>query len=208
MRTTARLLTVVLAVVLASSIPWPARGQQPGIHSGSSQPSKKTDPRELRRRSDDLLRRARQAMEEGDLDAAGKLLAEAESLGAKYGALEFGDTPAKVRRDLERKIKGQSNRSLLSGLFVPWSHQSKGPRMASDPFQGRPTDSTAGAQLLNDPKTQAKSFLRLGRQLLEQGNLEGAVHYYHRAAAVKASFGPHEDSPERLAADIRKAGGR
>ena len=60
---------------------------------------------DVRHQSDDLLKRARQAMEEGDLSTAEKIVADCESLGVQYGTLHFGDTPSKVRADIEKRRK-------------------------------------------------------------------------------------------------------
>ena len=59
-----------------------------------------------------------------------------------------------------------------------------------------------------DAKSLAKSSILKARKELAQGNLAGAVYWYRRAAEQQASFGPNEDSPERLAADIRQMGGK
>ncbi len=44
------------------------------------------------------------------------------------------------------------------------------------------------------------------RRELAVGNLVGATAWYREAARQQASFGPQEDSPERLAADLRARG--
>jgi general secretion pathway protein D len=70
-----------------------------------------TNDTTARRQSDELLRLARSAMREGRLDMAEKHLAEAESLKVSYTGLlqRFADTPAKVRKDLE-KLAAKSGR--------------------------------------------------------------------------------------------------
>jgi len=171
---------------------------------GQSSSTTALNPREARRQCDDLLRRARQAMAENDLQAAETLLAQAESLHVEYSPLYPGDTPKKLRNDLQKRL-GRSGGSLLSpgrliGALLPGQH---GASVPSDPFAaGRATGTAA------DAKTQAKALVREGRRELAAGNLQAAAYWYRKAAALKASFGPNEDSPARLAADILRQGGR
>lgn len=71
----------------------------------------------------------------------------------------------------------------------------------SDPFASR---GPAGPQ---DPKTAAKSCLRRGREELSRGNLEGAAYWCREAELQRAQFAAGEDSPEKLALDLRRRGG-
>lgn len=61
------------------------------------------DPTARRRQCDDLLRKARQAMKDGQVAAAEEHLKRAEQLGVVYDNLfaRFVDTPEKVRKDLD-----------------------------------------------------------------------------------------------------------
>lgn len=154
-----------------------------------------------------LLHRARQAMSENDLDAAEKLLVQAEGLGIKPNPLNpFADTVAKVRRDLDQKRETAANPTLPSQRFSPISLLAKSePSTPSDPFAGR--DPGEVARQLNDPKSQAVSYLQRGRAELDRKNLPAATHWYHQAAQLGAAFGPDEDSPAKLAAEIRALGG-
>ncbi len=89
----------------------------------------------------DLLRRARQAMAENDLQAAESLIAQAEALGVEYGSFHLGDTPKKARRDLQRK-RSAAAPTKPSQIFSPFlGNKAKVP--ASDPFSGRPNDAPA-----------------------------------------------------------------
>ncbi len=91
------------------------------------------DSQDRREQASDLLRRARRAMAQNDLAAAESLISDAEALDVRYGFLHVGDTPKKVRRDLERKrdaARGSSRGAnhLLSQLGL----QKKATR--TDPF--------------------------------------------------------------------------
>jgi general secretion pathway protein D len=144
-------------------------------------------------------------MAENDLNAAESLVAQAEALGVQYSAFHLGDTPAKVRRDLERTRKAASTSPTRpSRLFSPLSLGSNG-APAADPFAARGHDS---ASLLPDAKSRAKSYLLNGRKELAQGNLSAAAHWYRKAAKQRATFGDDEDSPGKLAAEILRRGGR
>ncbi|MDO4569208.1 MAG: general secretion pathway protein GspD [Planctomycetia bacterium] len=57
-----------------------------------------------------------------------------------------------------------------------------------------------------DPKATAQKHLQLGRKALEEGNVEQALMWAREAQNLAATFGPTEDSPEKLIADAQKAG--
>jgi len=61
---------------------------------------------------DNLLVRVRQHMSAGELQRAEELLERAERAKPRYPVLHFGDTPSRVRRDLE---KLQSNQNTVEG---------------------------------------------------------------------------------------------
>jgi len=80
-----------------------------------------------RRRSDDLLARARQAIDEGQYDVAEKLIQRVESLKVAYNPLNpLVDTPAKVRRELQRKQSAASSSNAPNGLGRLFSPMSRG----------------------------------------------------------------------------------
>ena len=85
-----------------------------------TEPGKTLTDKEKRQISDDLLRRARQSMAEGRLDAAESLLSQAEAINARYNPLNpISDTPAKLRRDLSRKQASASGKSNGPERFFP-----------------------------------------------------------------------------------------
>jgi general secretion pathway protein D len=172
---------ICLAFMMVNGQLWGQNpAQSPGVGTSSS-------PEVLRRQCDDLLARARQAIAERNYDGAEQLLQQAESLGVKYPPLYLGDTPEKVRRALEN---ARGSRGTTAG-------------QVQDPFGARNlTESTP------DPKTQAKTYVRNGRMALIRGNLTEAAQWCQMAAALPATFGPEEDSPTKLAEDIRKMGGQ
>jgi general secretion pathway protein D len=84
----------------------------------------------------DLLRRARQAMGENDFAAAEALIAKAEALDVSYGTFYMGDTPKKVRRDLERK-QASASPTKPSQIFSPLGGNKNQSSPKSDPFGGQ-----------------------------------------------------------------------
>ncbi|MBL9081372.1 MAG: hypothetical protein JNK76_06170 [Planctomycetales bacterium] len=86
-----------------------------------------------RKQVDDLLGRARQAMNEGNLETADSLVGRAEGLNVSYGMFHTGDTPKKVRRDLEKAREARGGKPA-----------------AADPFAGR-TPTTLAAATGNAP---------------------------------------------------------
>jgi len=114
-----------------------------------------------RARADDLCRRAREAMAENDLAAADTLVAQAEALGVEYGFWHAGDTPEKVRRDLERKKQAAAGTvARPSQLFSPFSLGKKDHPTPTDPFLEARADRpevAAGIRPLPDPGQVARA---------------------------------------------------
>jgi general secretion pathway protein D len=67
-----------------------------------------------RREAQSLLAQSRKAMAEGDWNAAEALLKQAELMNADFGRLSFGDTPAKARKDLERRRPAAAKRATAA----------------------------------------------------------------------------------------------
>ncbi len=163
---------------------WADNGERPAVTAD-----------QLRAQCDDLLRRARQAMAENDLQAARALLSQAEALGVPYPPLYPGDTPQKLRRDLDRKtqtLQGGRGTGLL-GALVGRNEAS----VPTDPF------AAAGEQ-----KALARQYLMEGRRALAAGDFDAAAAWYRKAVELQVPFDATEDSPARLAADILRQGGQ
>ncbi len=199
--------TRIAVIALAAGVSlWSLRADGQSVRNGSLMGGDTSgqSAAEARRHCDDLLGRARQAMAENNLDGAEQLLREAEALGVHYPALYLGDTPAKVRRDLDRQRQAQSrNPTLPSQIFNPLAGAKK-KVPSSTPFDAAGADP---ATVLPDAKSVAKSYILRSRQELARGNMVEAIYWYQKAAAQPATFGATEDSPEKLAEDIRRMGG-
>ncbi|MHB1037739.1 MAG: hypothetical protein ACYC35_25030 [Pirellulales bacterium] len=145
MKTTLQTLAGCVTVALCFSTPL----AQAGVHSSAihflagsaalgqaSASSGRTEDR--RREVEDLLRRARQAMDQGNWEMAESCVARAEAANVQFGPLYFGDTAKKARRDLEKKRSAQDTAPKRpSQVFTPSQPQksaagAKG--AAADPF--------------------------------------------------------------------------
>ena len=133
------------AWAMGMSVAWAAApvGALAGAALAQASPAQGTWA-DARQQVDDLLRRARQAMAEGDLAAAEQLVTQAEALKVSYGPLHMGDTPAKARRDLEQKREASQSPTRPSQRFSPFATGASAP--GADPFAGRLPDAarTAG----------------------------------------------------------------
>ena len=213
MRTTARILVGWAAVVICQTgnvgfagPPCGANAVLIAAASTSQADASGLRSEDQRREAADLLHRARQAMAENDLDAAEKLVAQAEALGIQYGRFHLGDTPQKVRKDLNHKQQTSGGSPARpSQLFTPKIFKAKQSAPQVDPFAGHRTDSVAAE--ITDKKGLAVSHLLKARNELAQNNLPGASHWYRMALKQGATFTLDEDSPAKLAADIKRRGG-
>ena len=104
---------------------------------------------------------ARQAMAENNLAAADSLISQAEALDVQYGF--FGDTPKKVRRDLEMQRAASAAATKPSQLLSPLGLDKNQQAPGTDPFAGRldPPAGTADAgQVTPLPKVGVAGAMR------------------------------------------------
>lgn len=99
-----------------------------------------------------LLGQARKAMAVGKLAEAESALRQAESAKIKYPVLNFGDTPAKVRRDLV-KLTGKSSKG--KSLTGPRYAANSNDGAKQDPFKTKAAGGDTGKQLVGTPATPA-----------------------------------------------------
>ena len=146
MKTTARTLIGLIALLgclhfssaNAESLSFATEAILGQAAAAQAAPAKGLSEADKRRQSDDLLRRARQAMSEDRLDVADSLAGQAEALDARYNPLNpLADTPAKLRRDLNRMQASASGKASGPARFFPTlpfaKKQAKPP--AADPFK-------------------------------------------------------------------------
>jgi len=212
LKTTARMLPGLIAVALGASLARvsaePLTGDLgAGLERSGAARSAGLRFEDKRQQADDLLRRARAAMTENDLETADRLIAQAEALDVQYSPMYLGDTPRKLRRELDRKSPAAGRIAGRPGGTGVSRSMGSPDRTPVDPFAAREADLARGSVASGDAKTQAKLCLYKARRELGQSNVLAASYWHREALKYQAAFAPGEDSPEKLAADIRRAGG-
>jgi general secretion pathway protein D len=163
---------------------------------------------DARRAADDLLRQARKAIKDGDFAKADGMIGEAEKLGVKYDPLtaRFVDTPDKLRKLLEEAQSRGPQAQLPSSRFPALLPGQK-------PIGAAPADPLAALnrtnsveQLTDDSKSKALSLLKDARAALAAGDKFAALAAWQKAAALPAQYGPNDDSPQKVAFDLQRAG--
>lgn len=154
----------------------------------SQAPAQATSQPANRKQVDAMLAQARQAITHKDFARADALLAQADASGISYPVVHFGDTPARVRKQLEKAklafpqaVQGQTN------------------------SQSTETKPTFGSL---PPKAQVSRLLSASRELLKQGRLADAEQMAAAASQYnlpESDFAAGEDTPARLAWDLQKA---
>lgn len=178
------------------------------------QASPTADPRQ---QSTELLRRARQAIAEKDFVAAESLITQADSLGVKYSIFYQGDTPDRLRRELERG-RASVSPSRSGGMFS--GGREKAP--TSDPFAGHEIQPPTNQQVTPLPRVDnvspnvlppqagaaaakpSNSPLRTARLALAVGDLRRASEFVERAKAMRVNYQPSDDTPDKVEAAIRR----
>ncbi len=183
--------------------------------SGGSLWGQAAAPPNARRASDDLLREARAAIKQADYVRAEKLITDAEKLGVKYDQLtdRWSDTPDVLRKALASE-RGKAN-AVKSPFGIPaifGGNKPNEPGIPADPVAAaaQPANSqsmsAAADKIAGDQKSLAASHLRDARAALARGDKMAALASWQKAAAMPAMFAPNEDSTQRVADDLVRAG--
>jgi general secretion pathway protein D len=151
-------------------------------------------------------------MAENDLAAAGELIAQADALQVPYGVLFMGDTPRKLRIELDHRLKlaataPQAGRPL--DPFAARAGQGADPAAAGAEGAGRfpGTDSAmAAAPAGSDSnRLQSNGLLLSARRALAVGDVATAAAKVQQAKSLAVSYGPNDDNPARIEALIATA---
>ncbi len=172
-------------------------------------------PPNARRASDDLLREARAAIKQADFVRAEKLINDAEKLGVKYDQLtdRWSDNPDVLRKALASE-RGKAN-AVKSPFGIPaifGGNKPGEPGIPADPVAAavQPANaqsmSAAADKIAGDQKSLVASHLRDARAALARGDKMAALASWQKAAAMPAMFAPNEDSTQRMADDLVRAG--
>ncbi|MDX1946197.1 MAG: hypothetical protein SFU86_12430, partial [Pirellulaceae bacterium] len=214
MKTSVQLLTGALALSLAPLMCQGATPQASAWAVAAASASQAGSAADNRRQADDLLRQARKAIKEQRLDDADALIAQAEGLNVKYDPLtaRFIDTPPSMRALLTSERSKASGPQLPSSRF-PALLAGPAPKPQPQPTTTPPQDPfNLGAQrnvveqIAGDEKSRAAVLLKDARAALAAGDKFAALAAWQKAAALPAQYGPNEDSPQRVAADLQAAG--
>lgn len=179
------------------------------VHGGEDS-TPKTDA--IAQEVEGLLTQARQAMASGDLQQANSLVKRAEAAKVSYPVLHFGDTPARVRRDLDKLLartpKSKKRPQTIENKFAADKPGSQ------DPFLGKryqtATNPTGNIANLNVPAAsgskgqQAKANLLSARRALVVGDVDQAKLFLQQARQSGVVFDSASDSPDRVAQSIRE----
>jgi general secretion pathway protein D len=167
------------------------------------------------RSSEELLREARAAIKRSDFAKAETLITDAEKLGVKYNALtaRMYDTPDKLRRLLAEE-RSKANAASKSAFRLPslfGGAKQEPAAVPADPTMGaKPANpqavNNAVQQITDDGKSRAMMHLKDARAALARGDKMVALAAWQKAAAIKTTFGPTEDSPQRVADELVRAG--
>ena len=178
-----------------------------GTSSGSASQIKSiTD----RRTADGLLRRAREALNDGNVELAEWYVDRVEKSGIDYSAKmfqRFVDTPAKVREAITQSKSGQPLNSVASSNG---SVDVAPPTDLSQPTIPNGIPATGAATALEASvtakKSRATAQIERARNAMALGNTSEAVAWYHSARQLNAGFQLGEYGPVQLKNELLAAG--
>jgi len=159
----------------------------------SAKPSAEENPREL-------LKKGRALLAEGKLAEANQVALKVWSLNANWGLLE--DNPEKLRTDIAR---AQALRQPSTPAPVAVA-QAKPPVPPATPAPA--TTAVAAGKTTPSPKEDPRELLKKGRAFLAEGKLAEASQVALKVRGMDATWGLLEDNPDKLRADIVRAGGQ
>ncbi len=182
-----------------------------------------------RREADDLLKRGRQALKEGNLPDAETLLARAEALQVDYPVLTLSDTPQQLRRDLQRarNAAGEPSGAARLGNLLRGSKESvpaQDPFAAAGgsqpqqpaalpqqlaqgpmpPFAGAVAAQPASAPASDSARRQSDELLVSARRALAVGDTRRAATLVQQAKTLQVNYGLLDDSPAKVEGVISK----
>jgi general secretion pathway protein D len=162
-----------------------------------------------RQAADQWLKRARQAVKDGNLELADDYVGRAEKLNAKYDSFlsRFSDTPTKVRRDIAEAKSANKAAVPPSQRIAPSRPSSEAPANVVAGSRPANPDASRTVQTLTDDTTaRSRRFLENGRNALKNGEINEAIAWRQKAVTAGATFAPGEYSPADLARELQQAG--
>lgn len=181
----------------------------------------------------ELMDRARQAMKEGNLETAESLVERAESLKVNFSVFHYGDTPKRVRRELEKrkKARGGDQRAAAperrssqdpfrgrdeadrgaaeegGNAFPnesPFGTETELAPPAEDAAEGMPADEATVDEQGDSRRMQSDRLLLKARKGLAVGDIRKASEYAAQSKALRVAYEFREDSPDKVQAAIQR----
>lgn len=165
-------------------------------------------------RAQKLMADAKQAIAQGDLDQARQLATEAKQYEATFEL--FDDRPEVILTDIERRASRATSvpKASAKGNFGsddplnenPFSTQlsdNQGTRSLPDSAL-EPARNTNGGAAAKQRQQQANQLVAESRQLLKQGDLEGAREKAEAAQQLNVAFDLFSDQPEHVLSEIER----
>ncbi len=167
-----------------------------------------------------LVEEARADIERGQLELARKKALAAQDLEAAYGLLD--DRPESVLADLDRLMNGKSSSGKVRDLAANSPAKSSAQPDADQVGFNQPTSAVDRAEqmlhesgdaddLLAPPKAKpvagsakkrAAALMSQARSEMQAGHLAQARAKAQEAQAIPATYGPTDDTPDSLLADL------
>ena len=149
-----------------------------------------------KKQSSEFLRRARLAMKGGNLELAERFIIQSEKLGVEQGGLlsKFSDSPARVRKDLDRMKAAQAK--------VAGAAPNQPGRLSLDQVKGNIVSMPAG----NQAAVQARGMMAQAKAAFDRGDLNASDQLVRQAATLQvpdAGF-TGGDTPWELSMKIQK----
>ncbi|QGJ70398.1 General secretion pathway protein GspD [Planctomycetales bacterium 10988] len=135
--------------------------------------------------SDDLLRQARKAMDQGNWDLALTKISQAKRLGVVYAPNTLGDTPDGLLSELMQKKS--------AGEAAPTAR----------PTGMRPLPSSSQASNSSDPSNLSDQWLIDARLALSVGDIKRTRQLLNQVQALGLNYSVTEDSPAKVQAAIQ-----
>ncbi len=154
-----------------------------------------------------MVASARKALDKGNLDLAEGLAHAAEKAESAFSVHMWGDSPAKVLKDVHAaRGRVAVNKSFTgnSSSAKPVEKEDKSIVLASAKNDDKPAP---GAAATGDTDT-ARQLLKQARKALQEGDTARAKSLTAQARAIRADLNWWEETPEKLTSDIARAEAR
>lgn len=147
------------------------------------------DVERVRKDPQAMLLASRAALSRKELDAAERYAKTAEKNASIFSFNVLGDTPSKALRDIATARKSESSASNES---------------SASPLPSAPGASPAGRTVRGSSEEKAQTLVKQARAAMAAGKPDEARKLANDAAALKASHGWWDDTPDKVLADLKR----